>query len=416
MRITTVFRKLLGVTKLFVEDVSFEGGGLVVHVRPTWEIPRCGICGTQAPGYDRKPARKWRHLGLGRAPIWLSYALRRVSCPCAECGGEHVEEVPWAAAGSRFTYEFEEMVAYLAQITDKTTVTKLMGISWVTVGSIVERVVSRRLDPERLENLRRIGVDEFSYRKRHRYITVVVDHDRGRVVWAGEGRSADVLEGFFGGVLGIDRCFNIKEVTIDMSGSYIKAVENWLPQADIVFDRFHVQQLASDAVDEVRRAMVREIEDPEEARVVKGTRFALLKNPWDLTVSEEMKLSDVQRNNKRLYRAYLLKETLAKALEYLQPKRATDALNDWLAWASRSKLKPFVKVARTIRQHFDRILAYVKTRLTNGVVEGINNKLRMIARRAFGFHSADALIAMLFLNSGGIRLNPPLPEIHPLEL
>ncbi len=413
MRVTTVFRKLLGVTKLLVKNVDFAFDGLVVHVRPRWRLPRCSHCSKQAPGYDRKPARKWRHLALGRYSIWLSYAPQRVDCP--RCG-VRVEQVPWATPQSRFTRDFEEMVAYLAQGTDKTKVAKLMGISWVTVGSIVERIVDARLDPERLEDLRRIGVDEFSYRKRHRYLTIVVDHDRGRVIWAGEGRSAEVLEGFFGGVLGIDRCFNIKEVTIDMAGGYIKAIENWLHQADIVFDRFHVQRLASDAVDEVRRSMVREIEDPEEAKAIKRSRFALLKNPWDLTTSQQMKLSEVQSRNKRLYRAYLLKETLADALNYLQPKRAERALRDWLAWASRSKLKPFVKVSRTIRQHFDGVVAYVRTRLTNGLVEGLNNKLRMIARRAFGFHSASALIAMLFLNSGGIQLDPPLPGVDPLEL
>jgi transposase len=411
VRITTVFRKLLGVTKLIVQDVNFEAVGLVLHAKLSWRLPRCSGCQKRAPGYDRKPARRWRHLALGRYPIWLSYAPRRVDCP--RCG-VRVEEVPWAAAGSRFTYDFEEMVAYLAQVTDKTKVTELMGISWVTVGSIVERVVASRLDPERLEDLRRIGIDEFSYRKRHRYITVVVDHDRRRVIWAGEGRSAETLKGFFE-ELGEDCRAGIKEVTIDMAGGYIKAIESCLPEAEIIFDRFHVQRLASDAVDEVRRSMVRATEDPEEARAIKRSRFALLKNPWDLTASQSMKLSEIQQRNKRLYRAYLLKETLAKALDYLQPKRATIALNDWLAWASRSKLKPFVKTARTIRKHFFGVLAYVKTRLTNGVVEGLNNKLRMIARRAYGFHSAPPLIAMLFLSSAGIQLDPPLPGIHPLE-
>ncbi len=183
MRITTVFRRLLGVSDLFVEGVDFDPAGLVVHVRPSWRSPRCSSCQKRAPGYDKKPERKWRHLVLGRCPIWLAYAPRRVDCP--RCG-VRVEEVPWAAPASRFTNDFDEMVAYLAQVTDKTKVTELMGISWMTVGSIVERIVSERLDPERLENLRRIGIDEFSYRKRHRYITVVVDHDRGRVIWAGE--------------------------------------------------------------------------------------------------------------------------------------------------------------------------------------------------------------------------------------
>ena len=412
MRITTIFRNLLGITNLFVQNVSFEAAGLVIDVRPSWRLPRCSGCQKRAAGYDTKPARKWRHLAQGRTVLWLRYAARRVKCP--RCG-VRVEHVPWGAPGSRFTHDFEEMVAYHAQTTDKTRVTELMGISWVTVGSIVERIVSARLDPTRLENLQRIGVDEFSYRKRHRYVTVVVDHDQQRVVWAAEGKSSEVLERFFEG-LGFDGCLNLKEVTLDMSEAYIRAVENWLPNADIIFDRFHVQRLASDAVDEVRRSMVREVEDRDEAKAIKRSRFALLKNPWNLTRKEKSKLSEVQRTNAPLYRAYLLKETLAKTLDYLQPKRATEALEDWLAWASRSKLWPFVRMARTVRRHFDGIVAYVKTRLTNGVVEGLNNKLRMIARRAYGFHSAEALISMLFLNSAGIQLDPPLPGSRPLQL
>ena len=196
MRITTIFRKLLGITNLFVQNVSLEAEGLVIEVRPSWRLPRCSGCQKVAKGYDTKPPRRWRNLPQGRTVIWLQYALRRVDC--ARCG-VRVEHVPWAASDSRFTHDFEELVAYHAQITDKTQVTELMGISWVTVGSIVERIVSARLDPARLENLRRIGVDEFSYRKRHRYVTTVVDHDQRRVVWAAKGKSSEVLERFFDG-------------------------------------------------------------------------------------------------------------------------------------------------------------------------------------------------------------------------
>lgn len=405
MRITTVILRLIGVTSSFVRSVGFEGGGLVVGVEPRWRKPRCGVCEKRAPGYDRSRARRWRHLGLGRLRIWLEYAPRRVRC--RRCG-VRTEQVPWAPQGSRFTWDFEELTAYLAQVTDKTRVTELMGISWTTVGAIVERVVARRLDPSRLDGLRQIGVDEFSYRKRHRYLTTVVDHDRRRVVWAAAGRSAETLGAFFD-VLGEERCAKLECVTMDMAGGYIKAVEERLPEAQIVFDRFHVQRLASDALDEVRREQLREIRGTEEGRALFRSRFALLKNPWNLTREQKQKLSVVQRTNAPLYRAYLLKETLAQALDYKQPARAERALREWLAWASRSKLPPFVKVARTIRKHFDRILAYVRERLTNGIVEGFNNKLRMIARRAYGFHSPPPLIAMLYLCCGGIQLDPPLP-------
>jgi len=273
----------------------------------------------------------------------------------------------------------------------------------------VERVVARRLDPARLDNLRRIGVDEFSYRKRHRYLTTVVDHDRRRVVWAAAGRSAATLGAFFD-ELGEERCAELECVTMDMAGGYIKAVEERLPGAKIVFDRFHVQRLASDALDTVRREQLREMRGTDEGQALFRSRFALLKNPWNLTRKQKQKLSEVQRTNAPLYRAYLLKETLAKALDYKQPARAERALREWLAWASHSKLPPFVKTARTIRKHFERILAYVRERLTNGIVEGFNNKLRMIARRAYGYHSPPPLIAMLYLCSGGIVFDPPLPR------
>ncbi len=409
MRVNKLARILIGIANLFVTNVHFEDFCLVADVKPTWRKPRCSCCGEVRPGYDHrdKPVR-WVHLGIGAIRFILEYAPRRVECPTC---GVRIELVPWAGADSRFTRPFEEMTAYLAQITNKTEVARMMGISWRTVGNIVERVVAERLDPDRLNGLVRIGVDEFSYRKRHRYITTVVDHDTHRIVWAAEGKNSETLDAFFH-ELGQERSKRIEMVTIDMSAAFIKSIEAKAPHAQIVFDRFHVQRLASDAVDEVRREMVRrlkELDAPEEAAAIKNSRFVLLKKPWDLRPKEWDKLSAIQEHNAPLYRAYLLKESLAAVFDETALDDAKRELNRWLAWASRSKLAPFVKAARTIRKHKDGILAYVKTKLTNGLVEGLNNKLRMIARRAFGFHSAGALIGMLFLCCGGVTVNPALP-------
>jgi transposase len=404
-------RRLLGVTGLRVIGVLFQlDGKLSVEVAPGWRRARCGRCGRRAPGYDRRPLRWWLHLPFGATPVRLAYAPRRVACP--RCG-VRTEKLPWGEATSRFTTAFEEMVAYLAQVTDMTQVARLMGISWSTVGAIVARVVARHLPPERLTSLRRIGIDEFSFRKRHRYLTIVVDHDRRRIVWAAEGRKAETLAPFFAR-LGPAGCAAIELVSIDLAGSYQKAVRENLPNAEIVFDRFHVQRLASDAVDAVRRALVRELVDsPEEAAALKRTRWALLRDRANQSPTDRARLSTVQRTNRPLYRAYLLKEALVRALDYRQPKRAREALLEWLAWASRSRLRPFVRVARTIRAHLPGILAYIRWRLTNGVVEGLNAKARMISGRAYGYHSAEALIAMLFLTCGGIHLNPALPVPTP---
>lgn len=406
MRVSTLLRRLLGVSQLTIEGVHFEQGAMVVAVLPRWRRPRCGECGTVQPGYDQARPRRWRHLGLGRLRVEFAYAPCRVEC--ARCNGVRVEAVPWAPHGSAFTHDFEELVAYLAQVTDKTQVSKLMGIAWSSVGGIVQRVVQRKLDPDLLEGLRCIGVDEFAYRRRHNYLTVVVDHDRKRVVWTGKGHDSSTLKAFFQ-ALGPERCAQLQCVTIDMSAAFIKAVEESAPNAQIVFDRFHVQRLASDALDEVRRKQVHELRGTSEGRELFRTRFALLKNPWNLSAVETDRLSAVERSNAPLYRAYLLKETLARSLDYRQPARAERSLTEWLSWAARSRLEPFVRAGRTVRKHFAGILAYVRGRLTNAFLEGMNNRIRMIAHRAYGFHDHFALSAMIFLCCSGVTLDPPLP-------
>ena len=180
MRITKFARDLIGIASLFVSDVRIEND-IIIGVRPSWRNPRCSSCGKRAPGYDSRKKRRWVHLAVGRLRIVLEYAPQRVDC--LRCG-IRIEKVPWARAGSRFTTDFEEMTSHLARTTNQTAVSKLMGISWKTVGKIVERVVAERLPTDRLDGLKRIGVDEFSYLKRNNYITVVVDHDTRKVVWA----------------------------------------------------------------------------------------------------------------------------------------------------------------------------------------------------------------------------------------
>nr|WP_224248026.1 ISL3 family transposase [Hyalangium gracile] len=405
MGVEEVLRRLLGVKALVVRGAQFEPHGVEVQVRPRQRRARCGECGRPSPGYDTSASRLWRHLSLGRTAFWLRYAPRRVLC---REHGVKVERVPWAAHGSHFTYEFDELTAWLAQRMDKTATCRLMGINWRTVGTVVQRVVQARLDSSRLEELYIIGVDELSFRRHHEYVTVVVDHLKKRVVWVAEGKGEKTLQKFFD-ELGPERSQALTHVSMDLGAAYQAAVEARAPQAQKVFDRFHVQKLASEAVDTVRRQEVGLLGGAAEGRALKKSRWALLKNPWNLTQRQGQKLSEVARTNKRLYRAYLLKESLAKGLDYRQPGRAEQHLDGWAQWASHSKLKPFVKLSRTIRRFKQGILAYISTGLSNGLVEGLNNKIRLITRRAFGFHSAEALTAMIHLCCGGLSLTPPLP-------
>ena len=406
MRITTVFGRLLDVISMSVKDVVLDGKEVVVDVKPRWRRPRCPECGKVGTIHETREPRFWRDLAFGKMVTMLRYAARRVACE--DCG-VHVEAVPWAAPKSRFTRRMEELVAYLAQQMSKTAVCKLAGIDWRTVGTIVERIISEKLDPTRLDDLTVIGVDELSFRRHHNYVTVVVDHVHQRIVWVGEGKSSDTLGEFFK-ALGPARSKQLTHVTMDLSAAYRSSVTKHAPQAELVFDRFHIQRLASDAVDAVRRDEMRSAASTDDAKALKGTRWALLKSPWNLNAMENAKLADLQRANQRIFRAYLLKEGLADVLRRRQPAVAARHLTRWCNWASRSRLKPFVKLSRTVKRFSAGILAYIRTGLSNGPTEGLNNKTRLITRRAYGFHSAHALIAMIFLCCGGITLSPPLPS------
>jgi transposase len=401
VRVTRLLRDLLGLEGTRVLDVNFDEAGLVVDVAPTWRRPRCSECGRKCAGYDRDRDRRWRHLDLAGMLVQLRYDTRRVDCP--RCGVK-VELLPWAETSAWFTRPFEDQVGYLAQRCDKTAVSSMMRIAWDTVGAIIQRVVARHQKRDPLRGLTVIGVDELSYRRHHEYITVVVDHDRACIVWAKPGKNADTLRAFFE-ELGTGRSAKLEAVTIDMSAAYIKAVTECSPQAQIIFDRFHVQRLAHDALDEVRRDEVRAANDDERG-ALKNTRWALQKSPWNLNGVETMKLARLSNVNQRIFRAYLLKDALAAVLDRKQVNVAAQKLDEWISWAARSRLEPFRRVARTIREHAAGILAYVRSRLSNGRTEGLNGKLRTLTRRSYGFHSAHGLIAMLKLCCSGIDLEP----------
>ncbi|WP_437710175.1 ISL3 family transposase [Sorangium sp. So ce448] len=411
MRATTLLNNVLGIKFTRVTGAQFTADGLVCDVEPTTEIPRCGGCGHQVRKvYDQRKPRRWRHLDLAGMSLELQYSPRRLCC--SRCGVT-TEMVPWADPMSWFTHAFEETVGYLAQMASKTVVSAMMRVAWATVGAIIGRVVERRLPHDILDGLTHIGVDELSYRKHHKYVTIVVDHVTGRVVWAREGKNADTLRTFFQ-ELGSERCALLQAVTIDMSNAYISAVSESATNTQIIFDRFHVQRLVHDALDEVRRAEVRTIEDPEERSALKHTRFALQKNPWNLTGIERAKLTELPKANATLYRAYLLKESFAAILDRRQPNVALAKLEEWISWATRSGLKPFAKAARTIGRHLDGIVAYVASGLSNARSEGTNGKVRTITRRSYGLHGASSLIALIHLCCSGLALQPvhTWPRIH----
>jgi transposase len=410
MRATTLLRNVLCLKHTVVTDVRFTGIGLEVDVTPTTKNPRCGGCGKQcdASHYDRRE-RRWRHLDFAGMRVEFRFSIRRVECSKCDV---ITELVPWAVPDSWFTSDFEQAVALLAQHTNKTVISKIFGIDWETVGRIIKRVVDRLAPTDLLDNLVDIGVDEIAYLSHHSgYLTIVTDHVTGRVCWADVGKSADTLNKFFE-QLGPERTKKLQHISIDMSKAYIKSIQALASHAKIVFDRFHVQRLAHDALDEVRRDMVRQLkgakaaDEAGAADVIKGSRWALHKNPMNLFMEESDKISDIQRTCEPLYRAYIMKEALREILDRRQVNVARAWLLKWIAWAQRSRLKPFIKLAKTIKQYIEGILAYIQTGLNNGRSEGLNNKIRSLIKMAYGFHNAASILAYVFLCCAGIVINP----------
>jgi len=407
----TVWRRIVGVDRgVVIDAVEFddEVDALVVSVRHHRRRRlRCGRCGRRSPGYDQgEGRRRWRTLDVGGLRCWVESDAPRVDCVAH---GPTVCEFVWARHGAGHTRAFDDQVAWLAVHTSKTAVCELMRVAWRTVGSIVDRVVTEaRAHEDPFDGLARIGIDEISRKRGYKYLTVVVDHDSGRLVWAAEGATKATLEQFFD-LLGPDRAAQITHVTADAADWIAAVVADRCPNATQCADPFHMVAWATEALDEVRRGLWREAKKTGATPMItriKGCRYALLKNPPRLNDRQRASLAKVKRLNGALWRAYLLKEQF-RAVFQLRGAAAIAALDAWLARACRSRIPQMVELSRRVRRHRTTIDATLVHGLSNALVESTNTKLRLITRMGYGFRSVDNLIALCLLDRGGYC--PPLP-------
>ena len=442
MRVTTAFKRVLDLPGVSIRKVSFEPGRVVVSVALRRRRLQCPKCSYSTPHRESLQHHDsvWRHLDLGAWRLEIHARLRRLRCP------EHgalVEGVPFARYGARFTRDFEDVTAWLATKTDKTAICRLMRIDWQTVGRIIERVGDELLDEKRLDELVEISMDEVAWRKGHRYLTLVGDHTRGCVAWGCEGKGKAAADQFFAELdpdehtdqqeTGPDaeapqpkaqegaeeqaeqkigeRAAKLVAVSMDMTGGYAKSVREHAPQATIVIDNYHVVQLATKALDEVRREHWNELRQAGEkgaAKEFKDARWSLLKNPGDLTDRQLDTLTALQAAGGKVPRAWAMKEMVrAIFAPSLTVDDVAQLIARLLARLSRSRLEPFIRMGRTIRKHREGILAARRLKLSNARAEALNNKVKLIVRRAYGFHSANAALALIHLTCGPVTLTLP---------
>jgi transposase len=409
VRFNKVVRLALGLSDTVVLGVSVEAGELVVRVRPRVVVSgRCGICGVRCPGFDQAGRRRWRAPDLGRLKVFLEADMPRVRCV------QHkvvVACVPWARYGARHSRDFEDLTAWLARHTARSTVAQVMRVAWRSVGAILTRVLAE-LDAaagDRLGGVRRIGIDEVSYKRGHKYLTVVVDHDTGRLLWLNPERTKRSLGEFFDR-LGESGCAGLELVSADGADWIADMVGLRAPQAKRCMDPFHVVMWGQQALDETRRRTLAQARREGRAELVRALgprcRFALWKNPEDLTERQQATLADIEKINQPLYRAYLLKEQLRAVFAAGGAERG-DLLDRWLDWAAASDLPAFVDLADRMVPYIDEIKNSLTYQLSNARVESINTKIRLLTRIAFGFKSVHALVAIAMLHLGGYDLHLP---------
>jgi transposase len=412
VRAATLLNRLLDLPGIRVEGVSLPGEGrLVLDVALRRRALTCPLCGWRTRNrYDtRQSPSWWRHLDFGTAVVVVRAELRRLDCPHH---GVVVEGVPFARHRSGFTRDFEDVTAFLTTKTDKTTIARFLRVDWDTVGRICERVVADSLDADRLDGLVNIGVDEISWRKHHHYLTLVTNHTSGKIVWGKTGKDTATMDAFFD-ELGADRSGRIEAVSMDMGPAFAKSVrtEGHAPQAVVCIDPFHAVKLVGEALDVERRKAwneLRQAGNPDAAKKFKGARWALLKNPTNLTDEQATTLRKLKRRGGDVWRAYTLKEAFREIFAGdLTTDQVAELIDRWISRASRSRLAAFVKAAKTIRKHRDGLLAAIRLNINNGRAEGLNNVVRLIIRRARGFHTAEAALALVMLTCGPITLHLP---------
>ena len=432
MQNASLWRALLCVENTVVEGVEFddEAQVLVAHVRPRrGSRGRCGTCGSRASWYDRgQGRRRWRGLDMGTTQVFLEADAPRVNC---SAHGPTVRQVPWARHGAGHTRSFDQQVAWLATQCSKTAITELMRIAWRTVGAIITRVwADTAAGVDALAGLQRVGIDEISYKRRHKYLTVVVDHDSGRLVWASPGRERATVDAFFDALQasGAGRCAQLTHVSADGAEWIADVVAKRCPNAIRCADPFHVVGWATEALDAVRRDAWnnarraghtrnhgwahgrRATVATGPARALRRARYALWKNPENLTDHQQVKLEWIAKTDPRLYRAYLLKEGLRTVFK-LPADQAAEALDRWVGWARRCRIESFVTLQRRIVGHRAQILASIEHGLSNGLIESVNTKIRLITRIAFGFAQPRPLDRPGHAHPGRAPPNPPRPSM-----
>ncbi len=405
MRDIELYRAILGLPAPWTVvsvDLDIQGQRVVVRVDAGAGPFPCPDCGTPRPRYDSKP-RRWRHLDTCQFTTWIEAEVPRVDC--APHGVKQVR-VPWAEPGSQFTALFERLAIDLLRECSVKGAAGLLRITWDEAWGIKGRAVKRGLARRRPEVLAHIGVDEKAIAKRHRYLTVVADLDRSRVLYLADDRKQESLDGFWATLTPAQQK-GIEAIAMDMWEPYVQSTRAYLPEAEdkIVFDKFHVVKHLHDAVDQVRRAEHRSLKRAGDDRLT-GSKYLWLMRPRDMSPAQRQAFRALQHQDLRVTRAWTLKERFRVFWEYTYPGAARTFFARWFWRATHSWLRPVAAVAKLIQRHLPNLLTYLRHRLTNASLEGVNATIQWVKKTARGFRNPEHFKIAIYFHCGGLELYP----------
>lgn len=408
MQLQTILNRVEKHSSFVYHSATFSGEKCIeVHIRARkGSRPRCSGCGKRRAGYDSPgPPRRWQYVPLWGLMVFLVYTMRRVDCP--RCGVV-VERVPWASGKQRIATSFGWFLATWAKRLSWKEVATTFMTSWETVYRAVSMAVDWGLQHRNLEGIAAIGVDEVAWRKGHTYLTVVYEIAKGsiRLLWIGEGRQRSTMEAFFDW-FGPQKTALLRFVCSDMWKGYVSVIAERAGTAVHILDRYHLAARTNKAMDLVRATEAKRLAAKGVEPVLKGSRWWFLKRPENLTAGQSASLKELLSYNLQTIRAYLLKEDLQHLWSYKSAYWAGKFLDSWCSKTMRSRIEPMKAIARSLRQHRPLILNWFRARgeISAGAVEGMNNKLKLITRRAYGFRTSKAAMVALYHGLG--RLPEP---------
>jgi transposase len=384
---TSLLYHAFGIRGYQYTRTDYQGGQVIFTIRHEPETCRCSACGSPQVQSRGRVERRFRTVPIGSRATFVVLPVPRVECQA--CGVVRQVKLPFADPRRSYTRSFERYALELGRRMTIRDVARHLGVGWDVIKDIQKRDLSRRFAKPKLKHLRHIAIDEIAVAKGHRYLTVVLDLDSGAVVFVGDGKGAKALKPFWKRLRGSKA--KIEAVAMDMSKAYRAAVSTHLPEAKIVFDRFHVVKLFNEKLTQLRRDLHREATDTLQKKVLKGTRWLLLKAAENLDDkrNEKQKLDEALALNKSLATAYYMKEDLRQFWEQPGKRFATAFLNDWIKRAEASGIKMLQEMAKTLAWHRSGLLAYYDVRITSGPMEGTNNKIKTMKRQAYGFRDKE---------------------------